>query len=118
MEMRPRALQILILSGFTICCQWGEYSINEELMRKEVYHSGIIKQKYKRLSNENLTNFINEMSGHVSHSVFKVDHESKTHSHITNNDSTKRVFDWFENSSFKKNDRKWQLIYPHNDKNE
>ena len=112
--MRLRALQILMVSGLAICCRWGEYCNEEEIKCKEVYHSGIIKQKAGSINSDDLRNFINEVSGHLSHSVFKTENDPDD----LNNDSSKRVFDWFESSSFEKRDGKWVLNYSVRDESE
>ena len=113
-NMRLRALQILMVSGLAICCRWGEYCNEEEIKCKEVYHSGIIKQKAKSINNDNLKNFMNEISVHLSHSVYKTDNNPD----ISYNDTTPRLFNWFEKSSFEKRDGKWELIYSQNKEDE
>jgi len=108
--MKQRALQILLLSGLAIYCQQEEYNIEEEYNHKDWYHSGITKQKHRSFNNDHLTNFINELSDHVSCSVFNTGNKNKE---SVKYDSTNRVFDWFENATFRKTDNEWKLYYSH-----
>ena len=112
--MKLRVLEILMMSGLAILCQREEYCIEDDLKRKDRCNTGLIKQKAKSINNDNLKNFMNEISVHLSHSVFKTDNDPD----VLNNDSSKRVFDWFERSSFKKTNGKWELIYSHGENEE
>ncbi len=112
--MKLRALEILMVSGLAILCQREEYCIEDDLKRKDRCNTGLIKQKAKSINNDNLKNFMNEMSNHLSHTVFKTENDPDD----LNNDSSKRVFDWFERSSFEKRDGKWELNYARHENDE